>query len=77
MDKDLGTSVQPSATRARYPVHRSIKPAKVPGPRKPDATARSADLAVGELQTIPGGLRLRSSATIHVTYSFVQIAGER
>jgi hypothetical protein len=54
-----------------------LRPAKVRGPRKPDATALSADLAVGQLQTIPGGLRLRSSATIHVTHSFVQITGER
>jgi hypothetical protein len=54
-----------------------LRPAKVRGPRKPDATAQSADLAVGQLQTIPGGLRLRSSATIHVTHSFVQITGER
>jgi hypothetical protein len=77
MGEDLGTGVQPSATRARYPVHRSIKTGESPGPRRPDATALSADLAVGRLQTIPGGLRLRSSATIHVTHSFVQITGER
>ena len=54
-----------------------LRPTKVRGPRKPDATVQSADLAVGRLQTIPGGLRKRSSATIHVTHSFVQITGER
>jgi hypothetical protein len=77
MGKDLGTGVQSNATQASYPVHRSIKTGEVRGPRKPDATALSADLAVCRLQTIPVGLRLRSSATIHVTHSFVQITGER
>ena len=77
MGEDLGTGVQSGATRARYPVHRSIKTGESPGPHKPDATAHSADLAAGQLQTIPGGLRLRSSATIHIAHSFVQITGER
>jgi hypothetical protein len=41
------------------------------------STAQGTDLAVGQLQTIPDELRLRSSATVHVTRSFLHVTGER
>src|SRR5215813_9668660 len=54
----LGTSVQPCATQARYPVHRSRKRGgQGAGARKPDAIlVHGADLTVRQLPTTPDGL---------------------
>jgi hypothetical protein len=58
--EDLGTGLQPCATCACYPVHRSRKSATVKAMRESDAfTVKGADLAVGQRPAIPDGL-LRS-----------------